>query len=72
MIPAPHVRLQVFGVNTKPRGKIDLILISPYRHFARSVSRHRFPTINDPVKPVKRKYAAVVLLNLCKISSGRL
>jgi len=58
--PAAHVRFQVFGVDTKSSGQIDLILISPYRHFARSVSRHHFPTINDPVKSVKRKYAPMV------------
>src|ERR1035437_487675 len=46
------------------------IFTSPYWHFARSVSRDHFPTVNHLVNPVKRKYALVVLLNCCEVGSG--
>jgi hypothetical protein len=34
------------------------------------MSPNGFPTVNHLVKPVKRKYALIVLLNYCEISSG--
>jgi hypothetical protein len=60
-----------FGLTRKPVVR-SIHSRFPYWHFARSMGCHYLPTINDPVKPVKRKYAHIVLLNFCKIGNGPL
>jgi hypothetical protein len=62
------LKIELFDMKRNSCEGLQMIDIAKARETAKNL---HFPTINDPVKPVKRKYTHIVLMNFCKISNWR-